>query len=38
MSLTGLIPSDVSINAAIAICAIAFVSQRRADFPVSARR
>lgn len=26
MSLSGLIPSDVSINAAIAICAIAFVS------------
>src|SRR6266849_6705068 len=26
MSLTGLIPTDVSINAAIAICAIAFVS------------
>src|ERR1700716_3310154 len=26
MSLSGLIPSDVSLNAAIAICAIAFVS------------
>ena len=26
MSLTGLIPSDVSLHAAIAICAIAFVS------------
>jgi hypothetical protein len=26
MSLTGLIPTDISINIAIAICAIAFVS------------
>src|SRR4051812_45905194 len=26
MSLSGLIPSDISVNAAIAICAIAFVS------------
>jgi len=26
MSLTGLIPTDVSTNAAIAICGIAFVS------------
>jgi phenylalanyl-tRNA synthetase beta chain len=38
MSLLGLIPSEVSLNAAIAICAVAFVSGRRGDFPASARR
>jgi len=38
MSLAGLIPADVSINIAIAICAIAFVSERRADSPGSAPR
>src|SRR6202051_1094959 len=32
MSFTGLIPTDVSINAAIAICAIAFVSATARGF------
>src|SRR3954452_21388655 len=32
MSLSGLIPSDVSLNAAIAICAIAFVSATARGF------
>src|SRR6476660_1041044 len=32
MSLAGLIPTDISINAAIAICAIAFVSATARGF------
>jgi uncharacterized membrane protein YfcA len=32
MSLAGLIPTDISINAAIAICAIAFVSAAARGF------
>jgi hypothetical protein len=38
MSLIGFIPTDVSINAAIAICAIAFVSGTARDFSVSVPR
>jgi hypothetical protein len=39
MSLSDLIPADLSTNAAVAICVIAFISATvRADFPASARR
>ena len=38
MSLSGIIPADVSTSSAIAICAIAFVSPPRADSPASVRR
>jgi hypothetical protein len=34
MNPAALIPAEISINAAIAICAVAFVSGRRGDFPV----
>jgi len=38
MSLEGFIPAGVSLNAAIAICAIAFVSGLARGFPASAPR
>jgi len=38
MSLIGLIPTDVSVNIAVAICAIAFVSGTARGFSGSAPR